>query len=154
MSNNNDVNEGNPSEEEIVGKHIVFFDGVCNLCTGLTENCVKNDEDNKFIFSPIQSSFAKEVLKFYGIDSSVLNSLYIVSDYKTSNEALRAASCARNFLLLNINALKEKGEIEAAKPRLVQDEEYSQNAKNRYNVCGMRDSVKIPSEETRHKYIL
>jgi predicted DCC family thiol-disulfide oxidoreductase YuxK len=144
----------NPTEPTVTGKHIMFFDGVCNFCKGMVDASLQSDESEQFFFSPLQSEFAQKALGRYGINSLELRSMYVISDYGTSDEALRAAAPASNFLLQRLSGeLKETGEANARKPREVQDAEYKDVADHRYERWGKMESVPVPSPEMRPRYL-
>ncbi|MBI1939406.1 MAG: DUF393 domain-containing protein, partial [Ignavibacteriales bacterium] len=48
---------------------MIFFDGVCNLCSGTINFLIKIDKRKIFRYSPLQSDFAKE--KLHDIDLHV-----------------------------------------------------------------------------------
>lgn len=144
----------NPAESAYVGKHIMLYDGICSYCRGIVEASMSSDDRGLFYFSPLQSAFAQKALGRYGIDSLELRSMYVISDYGTSDEAVRAAAPASNFLLLNLSGdLKKLGETNKAKPRSVQDSEYKQVADTRYDTHPKLAEVGIPGQETRHRFI-
>ena len=135
----------NPPEAAYVSKHIMLYDGICSYCKGVVEAAIASDERAQFFFSPLQSPFAQEALGRYGIDSLELRSMYVISDYGTSDEALRAAAPASNFLLLRLSGeLKQLGETNSRKPRAVQDAEYKAVADCRYDTHPKLREVGIP----------
>ena len=144
----------NPPDSNYLGKHIMLYDGICSYCKGIVEASMSSDSRQLFFFSPLQSSFAQAALGRYGIDSLELRSMYVISDYGTSDEAVRAAAPASNFLLLNLSGeLKSLGEANHQKPRSVQDAEYKQVADTRYETHPKLDAVGIPGSETRSRFI-
>jgi len=146
--------KSNPIETAFLGKHIMLYDGICSYCKGIVEASMSSDDRGLFYFSPLQSSFAQKALGRYGIDSLELLSMYVISDYGTSDEAVRAAAPASNFLLLNLSGeLKTLGETNNAKPRPLQDAEYKQVADTRYDTHPKLDAVGIPSDGTRNRFI-
>ena len=148
----NDAAKLNPAISEFTGKHIMFYDGICSYCKGIVEAAMSSDQDARFFFSPLQSNFAQTALGSYGIDSCELRSMYVISDFGTSDEAVRAAAPASNFLLLNLSGeLKSLGEMNARKPRAIQDAEYQAVADTRYNTHPKPDEIGIPDQNTRHR---
>lgn len=142
------------TEAKITGKHIMFYDGVCVYCKGVVEASLGSDLEKQFLFSPLQSEFAQRALGRYGINSLELRSMYVISDYGTSNEAVRAAAPASNFLLQHLSGeLKETGEANARKPREVQDAEYKDVADHRYERWGKMEAIPTPSAELRERYL-
>jgi predicted DCC family thiol-disulfide oxidoreductase YuxK len=145
----------NPSEADLIGKHIMFYDGVCVYCKGIVESSLGSDADGRFYFSPLQSDFAQRALGRYGIDSLKLLSMYVISDYGTSDEAVRAAAPASNFLLQNLSGqMKEIGDANARKPRDLQDAEYKDVAEHRYERWGKMESIPQPAADSRARYLL
>lgn len=149
-----DLSAGNPAHEAWAGKHVFFYDGVCVYCKGIVEACLASDPEQQFFYSPLQSPFARRVLGEYGIDSTRLLSMYVVSDIGTSQEALHRAAPASNFVLLRLSGeLKVVGEENSAKPRAQQDAEYKDTADNRYERHGIMDSVWLAGGEQRGQFI-
>jgi predicted DCC family thiol-disulfide oxidoreductase YuxK len=141
-----DLSAGNPEPAAYAGRHIFFYDGVCVYCKGIVEACLAGDPGGQFYYSPLQSPFAQRALGAYGIDSTQLLSMYVVSDFGTSSEALHRAAPASNFVLLRLSGpLKAVGEENSAKPRAQQDAEYKDVADNRYARHGIMDSVWLDS---------
>ena len=137
--------ESNPSESVYLGKHIMLYDGICSYCKGVVEAAISADEQAQFFFSPLQGPFAQKALDRYGVDSLELRSMYVISDYGTSDEALRAAAPASNFLLLRLTGeLKQLGETNTRKPRAVQDAEYKAIADCRYDTHPKLAEVGVP----------
>lgn len=149
-----DAAKFNPVPSEYTGKHIMLYDGICSYCKGIVEAAMSSDGDARFFFSPLQSVFAQEALGRYGIDSCELRSMYVISDFGTSDEAVRAAAPASNFLLLNLSGeLKKLGETNSCKPRAMQDAEYQAVADTRYDTHPKLDEVGIPSDDKRSRFI-
>ena len=145
--------DSNPGESSYLGKHIMLYDGICSYCKGVVEAAIAADEQAQFFFSPLQSSFAQKALGRYGIDSLELRSMYVISDYGTSDEAVRAAAPASNFLLLRLSGeLRQLGETNSRKPRAVQDAEYKAVADCRYDTHPKLAQVGIP-EANRQRFI-
>lgn len=146
--------ERNPPESAYIGKHIMLYDGICSYCKGIVEASISSDEREVFFFSPLQSIFAQQALARYGINSLELRSMYVISDYGTSDEALRAAAPASNFLLLRLSGeLKKLGEANSRKPRSTQDAEYQQIADTRYDTHPKLPGVAIPGNHTRGRHL-
>jgi predicted DCC family thiol-disulfide oxidoreductase YuxK len=152
--NQADYATGNPPPEAYTGQHIFFYDGVCVYCKGIVEACLASDPAGQFLYSPLQSPFAQRVLGEYGIDSTRLLSMYVVSDLGTSGEALHRAAPASNFVLLRLEGeLRAVGEQNSAKPRAQQDAEYKDVADNRYERHGKLDDVWLGPAEQRARFV-
>ena len=140
---------------DLTGRHIFFYDGVCVYCKGVVEACLAGDPQQQFCYSPLQSEFAQRVLGEYGIDSTQLLSMYVVSDYATSDEALHRAAPASNFVLTRLQGeLKALGAANASKPRAQQDAEYRDVADNRYERYGKMESIWTADGEARSRFVV
>jgi predicted DCC family thiol-disulfide oxidoreductase YuxK len=77
--------------------NIVFFDGVCNLCSSSVQFIIKHDKKNQFKFSSLQSNFAKKTFeKHKDIDITELQSIILKTKenefYTQSTAVLKIAS--------------------------------------------------------------
>ena len=79
---------------------IIFYDGVCGVCTQLVQYVIKHDKKNKFKFASIQSHYAKQTLKRYGKDTKNLTTLYVL------DKKLLERSAAILFIFNAINKWK------------------------------------------------
>lgn len=146
---------GNPAPEELLGRAVFFYDGVCVYCKGIVEACLASDAEQHFYYSPLQSDFARKVLADYGIDSTQLLSMYVISDFGGSHEALHRAAPASNFVLLRMSGeLNGIGQVNAAKPREQQDAEYRDTADNRYERYGVLEELWIATDERRGRFVV
>ena len=136
------------------GRDILFFDGVCKYCWSVVKAAFAADEEKRFLFSPLQSDFAQKALGRYGIDSLALRSIYVITGHGTSDEAVRAAAPASNYLLLHLSGdLRRLGEENSRKPRDQQDAEYQDLSDHRYERYGRYDHVQAALAHLRERYI-
>ena len=49
-------------EENLIGRDVMFYDGVCMYCNDVVRNSINSDKDGVFLFSPLQSEFAQKSL--------------------------------------------------------------------------------------------
>ncbi len=62
-------------------RHILLFDGLCNLCNGIVQFTIKRDPKAKFKFASLQSESGQSLLKQFGLPSDDFNSfVYIKGD--------------------------------------------------------------------------
>jgi predicted DCC family thiol-disulfide oxidoreductase YuxK len=136
------------------GRDILFFDGVCKYCWSVVKAAFAADPEKRFLFSPLQSDFAQKALGYYGIDSLALRSIYVITKHGTSEEAIRAAAPASNYLLLRLSGeLRRIGEENSRKTRDEQDAEYQDVTDHRYERYGKYDHVQAAPEQLRERYI-
>ncbi len=149
-----ELSKNNAAGFDPTGKNIFFYDGVCVYCRDVVNACITSDNDKLFYYSPLQSHFAQNALKRYGINSLDLLSMYVISNYNTSEEFLMNAACASNFVLTRLHGeMKNIGIENSKKPRAQQDEDYKYVADNRYEKYGKFDDIDIPSPQFRNKFL-
>lgn len=147
--------EENPPLEKYRGGIIWFYDALCPVCSDAVCKAIDSDSQMQLFYSPLQSAFAKLVLAEYGIDHSSVDQMYVLSDYGTSDEALRRAAPARNYVFLHLaGEFRTLGEIESAKPRAVQDEEYRAASDSRFEVYGRLRRMFVPVDGRRQRFIV
>jgi predicted DCC family thiol-disulfide oxidoreductase YuxK len=128
-----------------MSQNIVFFDGVCNLCSSLVQWLIKHDKKGVLLYAPLQGETAKDLLideKWDNIDSIVF---YIDGKfYSKSNAVLKVFSVlgfpySMSFLLFFF-------------PRFVRDFVYDWVAKNRYKWFGKKAECWLPDANLLSKF--
>lgn len=127
---------------------IIFFDGVCNLCNASVNYVIDHDKRKSFAFASLQSPFAMETLKAYGIDNEKLESLVL----KKGNTVYRKSSAALE-IARELDGLWPLLYILRIIPEFVRDFIYDLIAKNRYSWFGKRDSCRIPTPELKERFL-
>ncbi len=127
---------------------IIFFDGVCNLCTGSVQFIIKRDRKDVFRFAALQSEQAEQYLSPFGTNIKELNTILLLEDgklYKRSTAALRIVCHLTGAwpLLYGLIII----------PAFIRDGIYSQIAKRRYKIWGKQDSCMIPTAELKAKFL-
>jgi predicted DCC family thiol-disulfide oxidoreductase YuxK len=124
----------------------VFFDGVCNLCSGSVQFIIRHDKCNRFKFASLQSEYAKKEL--VGADLKNVDSIVLKKDEKIfvkSGAALRIAS----FLGFPINLLM----VFIIIPPFIRNFVYDVIARNRYKWFGKKEVCWIPSPDLKSKFL-
>lgn len=127
-------------------QHIVFFDGVCNLCNSSVRILIRNDKKARLKFAPLQSEDARELLKPFGnIHSDSV--LYLKNGilYDKSSAALQISRKLDGLWPLLI--------VFIIIPPFIRDAIYKQIAKNRYRWFGKKDQCMIPEEGIQDRFI-
>ncbi|MBI1937758.1 MAG: DUF393 domain-containing protein [Ignavibacteriales bacterium] len=127
---------------------IIFFDGVCNLCSGTINFLIKIDKRKVFRYSPLQSDFAKE--KLHGIDLHV-------EGYQTIILLLNGSYYFRSEAIIKIfEQLRYPWRILAAlkfPPLTFRDVIYKIISAKRYKLFGKKEKCMIPSKEISDLFI-
>lgn len=127
-------------------QHIIFFDGVCNLCNSSVRFIIKRDKKAHFKFATLQSVKTHELLKPFGNihEDSVL---YLKNGtlYKNSTAALQIAR--------KLDGLWPLLFVFIIVPTFLRDAVYSWIAKNRYRWFGKRQVCMIPDKELMGRFL-
>jgi len=129
-------------------RHLVIFDGVCNFCNGAVNFIIERDPYEKFAFTPMQSDFAQETLRSYGIEKVGVDTIILVKNGKIfirTNAVLEIAKDLTGYWYL-LNVFK-------VVPRPVRDWLYRVIARNRYKLFGRATKCKLPTPDVKNRFI-
>ena len=129
-------------------KHILLFDGVCNLCIGVVNFIIKRDTKEKFKFAALQSESGQTLLKRFGLSTHDFDSFIFISGEKYFIKSSAG-----------LHVLKELGGVWILFyaliifPRPLRDFIYAIVAKTRYRIFGKRDTCMIPTPEVKRRFL-
>ena len=127
---------------------IIIFDGVCNFCNSSVNFIIKRDHNNLFLFSPMQSQFAQDMISKFGVEGGDLDTFILIKNgecYVRTDAALEIIKdLSGHWYLLSIFKLL---------PRSIRDFFYRVFAKNRYRLFGRTDTCMVPSQEVADKFL-
>jgi len=61
---------------------VIFYDGNCGLCNRSVQFILKHERNQNLQFTSLQSSFAKKVMKEFGMESNYEESILLYQDGK------------------------------------------------------------------------
>lgn len=129
-------------------KQIVFFDGLCNLCSSAVQIIIKHDKKKQFLFASLQGSTAAEMVpahlsKSQGIDSI----LYFENEqfYLKSTAALKIAKHLAFPMNLNYGFI--------IVPGFIRNWVYDLIARNRYRWFGKKEECWLPTPELKERFL-
>ena len=129
-------------------RHIVIFDGVCGLCIGAVNFVLRRDPKGIFLFTPIQSDFAQELMKVYGIDTTSIDTFVLIKNNQSfvfSSAALEIAKDLTGlWYLFNVFKLL---------PSFIRDAIYKTVARHRYRFFGRQETCMVPTEEIKSRFV-
>jgi len=136
--------------QEILEKHshILFYDGVCNVCNFSVQQVLRHANKNNIAFCALQSGFAEWLSEQHGVDSKKLNSLLFFSNNKLYK---KTSAILKLFPLLNWYCQPLR--IFVIVPAAVRDRIYDFIAKNRYRWFGKKDSCMLVVPEQKQMFI-
>jgi predicted DCC family thiol-disulfide oxidoreductase YuxK len=125
---------------------VIFFDGVCGLCNGFVDFILTVDKQQVFLFSPLQSEFARKNLPEKM--TTDLKSVVYLRDgkqYSKSEAVLKIMSDVGGIWKLSL-----LGKI---LPEVMRNKAYDMVAENRYKLFGKKETCRLPSAEERSRFI-
>ena len=126
-------------------KDIVVFDGVCVLCNRFFNWLIKNDKDEKFMYTNFQSDFSKKNnLKLKDINS--------VAVIKTNGEKIYKVQ-AVYYILKKIDRYFIVQMLLKLLPLFLTNICYDLIANFRYRIFGKYETCIIPNENVRKNFI-
>ena len=126
-------------------KDIVVFDGVCVLCNRFFNWLIKNDKDERFMYTNFQSDFSKKNnLKLKDINS--------VAVIKTNGEKIYKVQ-AVYYILKKIDRYFIVQILLKLLPLFLTNICYDLIANFRYRIFGKYETCIIPNENVRKNFI-
>ena len=129
-------------------QHIVVFDGVCNFCNGAVNFIIQRDLKAVFLFTPIQSAFAKELIKKYDIDTLDTETFLLIK-----NEQCFVFSSAALEVTKDLSGLWRILNVLRFVPKVIRDFVYRVVARNRYKLFGKKEVCMVPTDELKARFI-
>lgn len=131
------------------GRHrLLFFDGVCNLCTGVVQFIIKRDKSAQFRFASLQSSVGEDFLKENKMPTDEFASFVYLRDGKTFIRSDAALNIARD-----LGGLWTLAYGFIIVPRFIRDAVYNWVARNRYKWFGKTDVCMLPTPELKARFV-
>ena len=129
-------------------RNIVIFDGVCNFCNGAVNFIIKRDPKGLFVFTPMQSDLAKELMDKHQIYNNGVDTFLLIKNeqcFVFSSAALEIAKGLTGFWYV-FNIFKFV-------PAPIRDYFYKVFARNRYALFGRQQQCMVPANEVRSRFV-
>jgi len=114
--------------------HVVFIDGICVLCNRLSRLLIRLDAKNQFLFSTLNSPYAKKTLPQRKGDAIMIFSQKGMIYYKSK---------AILFIIRQLPYVNWIGILFQIIPTFILDHLYDIIAKNRYRCFGKHDACPL-----------
>jgi len=128
--------------------HIIIFDGVCNFCNSSVNFIIKRDHENVFLFTPMQSKTAQDLIAKYQVKNVGFDTFLLIKNdecYYRTDAALEITKNLSSFWFMF--------RIFKILPRKFRDYFYRLFARNRYSIFGKTDVCMIPTPEVKSKFL-
>jgi predicted DCC family thiol-disulfide oxidoreductase YuxK len=119
-------------------KHIILYDGYCELCSRSIRFVIKRDVQKRFTYLPLQSEEGKALLKQHNITHVWDNTFVYIENkkaYVKSTAALRVCKHLKGVKWLSVFLIV---------PKFIRDSVYSIVAKYRYKWFEKREECFLP----------
>ncbi len=129
-------------------KRIVFFDGMCNLCSTAVQTILKYDKKKQFYFASLQGTTALEMVPEHLSAAQGVDSILLYEDGKFSLKSSAALKIAKHLSFpMNLNY----GFIIV--PTLFRNWVYDWIARNRYRWFGKKQECWLPTKEFSARFL-
>lgn len=129
--------------------NILFFDSECVLCNSSVAFILKHEKNNSIKFCALNSDFANQTLQHYFINNSIPSSLIYLL-----NNKIHTKSTAVLYLCKNLKGLFPLLFCLIIIPAFLRNLIYNLIAKNRYKWFGKQNKCILPTESTKHRFIV
>ena len=126
---------------------ILFFDGVCGLCSRAVDSVIARDPKGTFRFAPLQGETAHEMLD--PADVEALDTMIVA----TESGIFRRSSAAVRILWRLGPFWKLCGWLLWVIPLPVRDLGYKIVANSRYRLFGKHETCRLPTPEERERFL-
>ncbi|WP_299362048.1 thiol-disulfide oxidoreductase DCC family protein [Winogradskyella sp.] len=131
-------------------KQLILFDGVCNLCNSSVLYVIKRDQNNTFLFAPLQSDIGEEIINTFNIDTEETDSIIL---YRPKERKIYHKSSAALHIAKKLSFPTKLLAIFFIVPTTLRNWVYDFVARNRYKWFGRKDSCMIPTPELQAKFV-
>lgn len=119
---------------------IIYYDGICFLCSNLVDFSIRHDHEKRIQYSPLQSNYAKRTLN---MDETSDIDTVIVKQGDTVFKESEAAFIILKFLNHPLQYLR------FVIPRFLADKIYNLVSRKRYNWFGKKEKCIFPNENSQ-----
>lgn len=127
---------------------VIFFDGVCNLCSASVQFVIRHDPERKFRFASLQSKFAADMLCSYGVNSTQLSSVVLLE-----NGVIHSKSAAVFRIARHLKAPYKWIALLRFIPIFISNKVYDFIAANRYRWFGKKATCWLPAPELKSLFL-
>lgn len=126
---------------------VLYFDGVCGLCSRAVDFVMRHDRRSQFRFAPLQGETAAENLS--PRDVAALESMVVTDEtgtYRKSSAAVRVLQQLGGWWSVC-------GWLLWLIPKPLRDVGYSVVARGRYRMFGKHETCRLPTPEERERFL-
>lgn len=129
-------------------RHIILFDGVCNLCNRSVQSIIKKDKKGVIKFASLQSDTGQNLLMEFELPKGDFQSFVYIKNNRCFTRSDAALEVAKT-----LQGIWEVAYIFKIIPKFIRDGVYNIIAQNRYKWFGEKDACMIPTPELRERFL-
>jgi predicted DCC family thiol-disulfide oxidoreductase YuxK len=127
---------------------VIYFDGVCNLCTGTVQFVLKKDKRKIFRFASLQGEGGKKMLNAHKLPAQHYQTFILEEGGKIFT---RSTAALRVFKLLG--GAWSLLYVFMIIPAFIRDAVYNFISNNRYRWFGKKEECWLPAPEWENRFI-
>lgn len=135
------------------GKHLILFDGLCGLCNGMVRFILPRDRKDRFRFAPLQGDTAREALRPFGRAPDSVDTVYVIENLNGRASRVLDRDRAAIFVLERLGFPWVLAWVFNVVPRFLRRPVYNFVVRRRYLWFGKFNTIPVPPEEVRHKFL-
>lgn len=127
---------------------VIIFDGICNFCNGAVNFIIKRDPKGVFVFTPMQSDIAKNLIAQYEAPKIGYDTFLLIKNgscYYRTDAAFEITKDLTGFWYLF--------RLFKIFPRVIRDFFYRLFARNRYAIFGRKKQCMVPNEALKNRFL-
>lgn len=128
-------------------RHLVLFDGTCDLCGSAMAIISRRDTSGVFRMESLQSDLARSALADYPIDPATSGTAIVVANWKSEAEKVLQRSAAVQFVAGRLGFPRLPLALLRCVPRIVLDWSYDWVARNRGRLSRNHGSCAIADRD-------
>ena len=132
---------------------LILYDGVCGLCNRFVSLLLRHDRRDEFRFAPLQSEFARSLLRRHGLNQDDLDTVVVLPNFGCPNEQALTRSLAVLCAADRLGGIWSLLTIAKWLPGPLREAIYRFIARHRYCSFGKHDQCLLPRPEDRHKFL-
>jgi len=129
-------------------QNVIIFDGVCKFCNNSVNFIIKRDHHNVFLFAPMQSEAAQDLIAKYNVKDVGFDTFLLIKNnkcfYRTDAALEITKDLSGYWYLFRVFKLL---------PRSFRDYFYRLLARNRYDIFGKTDKCMVPTPDIKNKFL-
>lgn len=141
-----------PARKQSAGSTVVFYDGVCGLCDHTVQFLLEEDRAGILSFAPLQGTTAAALRSRHELPDE-MTTVVLVEGFSSRAERVTSYSSGVLGMLDSIGGFWRIVSWLRFVPRPIRDGVYRLVSRHRYRWFGKFDACKLPTADTRDRFL-